>query len=35
MGEAPADMADALQAHDAIVRGAIERHGGYVFGTGG
>ena len=29
--EAPADMADALRVHDAIVRGAIERHGGYVF----
>ena len=28
-------MADALRVHDAIVRGAIERHGGYVFGTGG
>ena len=33
--EDPADMADALRVHDAIVRGAIERHGGYVFGTGG
>ena len=33
--EAPTDMADALRVHDAIVRGAIERHGGYVFGTGG
>jgi len=33
--EAPTDMADGLRAHDAIVRGAIERHGGYVFGTGG
>jgi predicted ATPase/class 3 adenylate cyclase/DNA-binding NarL/FixJ family response regulator len=31
----PTDMADALRVHDAIVRGAIERHGGYVFGTGG
>src|SRR5439155_21692074 len=28
-------MADALQVHDAIVRGAIEGHGGYVFATGG
>ena len=28
-------MADALRVHDAIVRGAIERHGGYVFGIGG
>ena len=25
----------ALRVHDAIVRGTIERHGGYVFGTGG
>ena len=24
-------MADALRVHDAIVRGTIERHGGYVF----
>jgi predicted ATPase/DNA-binding CsgD family transcriptional regulator len=28
-------MADALGAHDAIVRGNIERHGGYVFAAGG
>src|SRR5215468_5588789 len=34
-GEEPTDMADGLRAHDAIVRGAIERNGGYVFGTGG
>ena len=33
--EAPTDMADGLRVHDAIVRGTIERHGGYVFGTGG
>ncbi|MGZ4735006.1 MAG: ATP-binding protein, partial [Acidimicrobiia bacterium] len=33
--EDPSDMADALRVHDAILRGAIERHGGYVFGTGG
>jgi len=33
--EAPADMADGLRVHDAIVRGTIERHGGYVFSTGG
>ncbi|MBV8952329.1 MAG: adenylate/guanylate cyclase domain-containing protein, partial [Actinobacteria bacterium] len=33
--ESPADMAEALRFHDSIVRGAIERHGGYVFGTGG
>lgn len=32
---APADMAAALQVHDAIVRAAIERHGGFVFATGG
>ena len=32
---APADMAAALQVHDAIVRTAIERHDGYVFATGG
>ena len=28
--EAPADMADEQRVHDAIVRGAIERNGGYV-----
>jgi class 3 adenylate cyclase len=33
--DAAADMADSLRAHDAIVRGAIERHGGAVFGDGG
>ena len=33
--EAPTDMADGLRVHDAIVRGTIERHGGYVFGIGG
>ncbi len=33
--EDPADMADALRVHDAIVRGAIDRHDGFVFGTGG
>jgi predicted ATPase/class 3 adenylate cyclase/DNA-binding CsgD family transcriptional regulator len=33
--EAPVHMADALRVHDAIVRGTIERHGGYVFGIGG
>ena len=33
--EAPTDMAGALQVHDDIVRGAIESHSGYVFGTGG
>jgi predicted ATPase/DNA-binding CsgD family transcriptional regulator len=30
----PADMAAAVQAHDVIVRSAIERHGGHVFATG-
>src|SRR6266508_3763846 len=33
--EAPTDMADGLRVHDAIVRGTIERHDGYVFGIGG
>jgi predicted ATPase/class 3 adenylate cyclase/DNA-binding CsgD family transcriptional regulator len=33
--EAPVGMAEALRVHDAIVRGTIERHGGYVFGIGG
>ena len=33
--EDPGDMADALRVHDAIVRGAIDRNDGYVFGTGG
>lgn len=33
--EAPTDMADGLRVHDAIVQCTIERHGGYVFGTGG
>ncbi len=33
--EDPSDMARALRVHDAILRGAIERHDGYVFGTGG
>ena len=28
--EAPTDMGEALRVHDAIVRGAIERRGGYV-----
>ena len=31
----PADMATAVQAHDVIVRSAIERHGGHVFASGG
>ena len=34
-GEVPTNMAAALRIHDAIVRGTIERHGGYVFGIGG
>jgi class 3 adenylate cyclase len=33
--EAPFEMAEALRVHDAIVRGAIEGHGGYVFAMGG
>ena len=32
--EAPAETADAVHAHNAIVRDAIERHGGYVLATG-
>ncbi|HLY84717.1 MAG TPA: hypothetical protein VKQ71_17160, partial [Acidimicrobiales bacterium] len=31
--EAPAEMAAAQRVHDAIVREAIEGHGGHVFGT--
>ena len=34
-GSAPADMAVAVQTHDAIVRTAIERHGGFVFDAAG
>ena len=33
--DAPPDMAAALRVHDAIVRDAIEGHGGYVFATSG
>jgi len=33
--EAPAEMAAAQRVHDAIVRDAIEGHGGYVFATDG
>jgi len=33
--DAPIDTAQAFRAHDDIVRGAIERHGGYVFGSEG
>ena len=33
--DAPSQMADAVQVHDAVVRGTIERHGGCVVGTGG
>jgi class 3 adenylate cyclase len=32
---APEAMCAALARHDAVVRGAIEAHGGYVFATGG
>jgi predicted ATPase/class 3 adenylate cyclase len=32
---APEQMGPALAIHDAIVRGAIDRHGGWVFSTGG
>jgi class 3 adenylate cyclase len=31
----PAAMAEAVKAHDAIVRLTIERHGGHVFATRG
>lgn len=33
--ESPIEMADGLRAYHAIVRGTIERHGGYVFDTNG
>ena len=33
-GDLPNDAAAALRVHDAIVRGTIERHDGYVFGIG-
>jgi predicted ATPase/class 3 adenylate cyclase/DNA-binding CsgD family transcriptional regulator len=33
--EDPSAMAEALRAHDTIVRNTVERHGGYVFGAGG
>ena len=33
--ESPADMAAAVQIHDAILRNAIDRHEGYVFSWGG
>ena len=33
--ESPADMAAAVQIHDAILRNAIDRHDGYVFARGG
>jgi predicted ATPase/class 3 adenylate cyclase/DNA-binding CsgD family transcriptional regulator len=32
--DAPEDTADAVQAHDAIVRSAIERHDGYLLAVG-
>jgi class 3 adenylate cyclase len=31
----PNEMRTALEAHDALIRDAIEAHGGYVFATGG
>src|SRR3954454_1583845 len=34
-GEVPTNAAAALRIHDGIVRGTIERHGGYVFGIAG
>ena len=33
--ERPDEMRAALAEHDALVRGAIDAHGGYVFSTGG
>jgi predicted ATPase len=33
--EMPEPMRDALARHDQILRSSIERHGGYVFATGG
>ena len=33
--ERPDEMRVALAEHDALVRGAIDAHGGYVFATGG
>ena len=33
--ERSVEMRGALAEHDAIVRGAIDAHGGYVFSTGG
>ena len=33
--EHPAEMGPALKVHDSVVRGAIERHAGEVFATGG
>jgi predicted ATPase/class 3 adenylate cyclase len=32
---APGEMRTALARHDALLRASIERHGGYVFSTGG
>ena len=32
---APEAMPMALERHDAVVRSAVQRHGGYVFSTGG
>ena len=33
--ERPDEMRAALAEHDAIVRGVVDAHGGYVFATGG
>jgi predicted ATPase/class 3 adenylate cyclase/DNA-binding CsgD family transcriptional regulator len=33
--DAPAALASAVETHDGVVRGTIERHGGYVFAAGG
>jgi predicted ATPase/DNA-binding CsgD family transcriptional regulator len=33
--ESPAEMAAAVQVHDAILRSAIHRHDGFIFATGG
>ena len=35
MGDAPEKMAAAMAQLDVIVRAAVDRHGGYVFATGG
>ena len=35
MGRARSRMAEAMARHDALVTTAADRHGGYVFATGG